>query len=324
MDNRSDGKVERAIFALCLPRTRTLILIPLIKGDSGMLKLSPCMRLNALAVAPVKALRFNVYDLLVLKTDGSLSILTHGVSELPLRLRPVGTLSAPPASNELVSLKDGLESSVTLCLTEERSIRISLDMSPAPGLTQECLLMLAMVLPKDVFFWFHHRFLLAWSEFDFVNGPPSFTALRQTIYKTLGLSIGTEETPLTKANIDASWEELGHSLSASRFAGDPALVDLKLPHISSSQEVHDSPRQPNEYHINFLNGLHHVAQNLLLTVSTYEALMQLVPVVCKLALVIRPEWADYWKRLLPDVLDIWPAPTATRRCSFALRLPPND
>jgi anaphase-promoting complex subunit 1 len=36
--------------------------------------------------------------------------------------------------------------------------------------------------------------------------------------------------------------------------------------------------------------------------------LRFAPVLCRIALAIRPEWADYWKRLVPDAISSWPSP----------------
>lgn len=310
-DNRFDGKTDRALLAICLPRTQSLLIMPLVKRENDMLGVEPCLRLIAAAVAPIKSLRLNVVDLLMLKPDGSLSLLTHGLHELPLKFkRSGGDAAAMPVANEIVSLKDGLDSSVTLSLRNGGSTRVSLRLIPSLGLTYDCLLTLAMVLPSDAFFKFHHRFLLKWSVHGFVDSGASFDALRQAIYETLGFEDEQESSPLL-ADDSIAWNVLGKSESFYRFKDDPVFpipMKFKLPPSPRPINPPAYTRQPHEMHVNFLNALHHIAQNMLLSVTQHEALTRLVPVICRLALVIRPEWADYWKRFFPDALGPWPSP----------------
>ena len=60
----------------------------------------------AISIAPVRALRANISDLLVVKPDNSLLLLTHGLHEIPLSLRN------PNAFGGVLSVKDGVETSV--------------------------------------------------------------------------------------------------------------------------------------------------------------------------------------------------------------------
>lgn len=206
-----------------------------------------------------------------------------------------------PPSGSILTLKDGVESSVTLCLRGGISKRLTLSLYPSEELTHQCLLMLAMVLPKDAFFQFHHAFLLFWSQRGMVNGPSTFDALSDTINATLGL----DRTSAT--NERSPWETLNASRSATRFTGDPVLKGFSIA-SSPTPKAKTPVQRPHTLHVNFLVGLHYVAQNMLLSVDEHAALLRLVPIVCRLALPVRPEWADYWKRLVPDALDAWPAP----------------
>ena len=131
-DRRTDGGVQRIVFAVCLPRSQTLLLLPLHLDTNGEIALSPSIRLNALAIAPVRAIRHNVFDLLQVKSDGSLSLLTHGIYELPIRLKgTAGARVAVPEAGQILSLKDGIESSVTLCLRGGTSTRLTLNLYPS-------------------------------------------------------------------------------------------------------------------------------------------------------------------------------------------------
>ena len=309
-DNRWTGAMDRAFFAVCLPRSQSLLVMPLVKREHEAVDIEPCMRLSATSIAPIKATRPSVLDLLVLKPDGSLGLLTHGPSELPLALVP-SCPGAQPACTEILTLKDPLESSVTLCLRNGAATRISLDLFPTFHLTRQCLLMSSMILTPDIFFKFHHLFLLRWSKKGFTNGMTSFDALREAIYELLDL-----DDTLKPRAASSAWDALSESKSVARFVDDPALKKLTLPPTPSSEKVTPSARAPHGMHVSFLNGLHHVAQDLLLSVNDHEALKKLVPVVCKLAMDIRPEWADYWKRLFPDMMGAWPSPAAASKLGF--------
>ncbi len=304
--------MERAFLAVCLPRSESLLIMPLVKHEHETLGIEPCMCLSATSVAPIKATRPTVLDLLVLKADGSLGLLTHGLSELPLTLVSPHAETAPIPSDILL-LKDPLETSVTLCFNDKKTARISLSLAPTFHLTRQCLHMFAMVLPPEPSFQFHYLFLLRWSDKGFVNSSASFDALREATYDILGLGGEPKHQPAPSA-----WDALGQSRSFTRFADDPALRKLALPPAPCAEKITQVACAPHDMHINFLNGLHHVAQDLLLSINDHEDLKRLVPVICKLAVDIRPEWADYWKRLFPDAMGAWPAPSTASKCSLSL------
>ncbi|KAJ7050909.1 hypothetical protein C8F01DRAFT_1343574 [Mycena amicta] len=58
-----------------------------------------------------------------------------------------------------------------------------------------------------------------------------------------------------------------------------------------------------------LYAMHSMAEDLRLRIDHYKDLCRLAPVICRIALVVRPEWADYWKHLCPDAMTGWPHPS---------------
>jgi anaphase-promoting complex subunit 1 len=68
-----------------------------------------------------------------------------------------------------------------------------------------------------------------------------------------------------------------------------------------------------------LYALHMLAEDLRLDVLRYESLMLLIPFICQIAHIVRPEWADYWKRLCPNIMPGWPAPATTRQFAILVR-----
>jgi anaphase-promoting complex subunit 1 len=54
--------------------------------------------------------------------------------------------------------------------------------------------------------------------------------------------------------------------------------------------------------------LHSLAEEIKVTIDHHRGLFRLVPVICQIAHVIRPEWADYWKRFCPDAVTDWSLP----------------
>lgn len=287
--------------AICTPSSGKLVVVPLVKQSNRTLATEAVTHLSATSIAPVRSLRAKIDDLLLLKSDGGLSILTYGMLEMPLKVEHVP---------RILSLKDAVESSVTLCLSDRSTVRATLNHWPLSHLTEQCLLILAMVLPTDAFFLLHHAFLLKWSARRFIQGEQTFEVLCDALFDCLGLQ--SEFSSPESAN---AWDALGTSSSATRLYHDVALGKLSMPCSRPALNPILHEGAIHRYHASILNGLHHLAQCFLLSTMQSQALVRLVPVVCKLSLVIRPEWADYWKRLLPDALGPWKSPKKTRQCS---------
>ena len=307
-DRRYDGRTEHVKIGVCLPRSQQLVVVPVSQTEREgpfAAKDKDVFRLPAVSIAHVRGVRFRIYDLLVLKPDGSFSLLTHGKREMPLQLQ-----GEVPRS--VMTLESPVDSSVTLRCRTDPHTRLTLRLSPKGGLMSQCLLTMSMVLPADEFFSLHHRFLLEWSSVSFSqSSDTSFKAFCSAIYIYLGLA---EEAKLPAAT-DGPWAALHRSASASRFLDDPALRKLQVPRpAASSSPATPADGKPHTYHSIILNGLHHVAQECILNTKAQENLLRLVPVICRLALTVRPEWADYWKRLIPDAIGPWPSPAKSGTC----------
>lgn len=254
--------------------------------------------LSAVSAAPIRALRFRIQDLLVLEPDGSLILLTHGTEVVPLRIEGAH-------ASQIVSLKDPLDSSVTVCYQDGTSARTTIKLTPRGSLTVQVLQILSTVLPRDEFFSVHHDFLLRWARTGFnQTDEVSFPALRSAIYAFLYIK---EDGKFRRK--PSSWETLHSSSSVARYQDDPAFTSLELPHPPiPSEPSHPKSWKPNPFHGAILTGLHYIGQDRLLNTHLHDTLSILVPVICKLAMIVRPEWADYWKRLLPDAIGPWPSP----------------
>ena len=60
-----------------------------------------------------------------------------------------------------------------------------------------------------------------------------------------------------------------------------------------------------------LYALHTMGEDMRLSPHRYEDLLRFASLICRIAIIIRPEWADYWKRLCPEAMAGWPSPAAT-------------
>lgn len=316
-DRRWDGNNDNALLGICLPGTQTLRIITLTKRDGQNIVATPRESTPALAVAHVRATRNGVYDLLVLRPNRRLSLLTLGTLDMPVELtdspKPFSHIDLPgsplpPGSLKLQSLKDGTNSQVTFVFENGTDIRVSMNLMPHDSLTRQCLQIFAMLLPVDFFFSFHRNFLLRWSR---LGCPESNGAAYGVFCDTLFDVFGVK--PSGSAFESDPWQALARNKSTTRFREDPALKRLSLPPTFSTPPV-SAPIKPHGFLAVALHGLHQVAIDNIISVDHHDDLLQLVPLICQLALIVRPEWADFWKRYYPDAIDEWPASTGELAC----------
>ncbi|ESK85477.1 anaphase promoting complex subunit 1 [Moniliophthora roreri MCA 2997] len=113
-----------------------------------------------------------------------------------------------------------------------------------------------------------------------------------------------------------SWDRLSSTFSHRRFAEDPVLRGLLRPAEpqQSLPPIHHLPvikgSDKYRYLVGALYVLHTLLEQYRMFVHRYPDLIRLAGVVCLIAMYIRPEWADYWRRLCPDAMARlpWPLP----------------
>ncbi|KAI0958209.1 hypothetical protein AcV7_004089 [Taiwanofungus camphoratus] len=322
-DQRWDGKERRSLIGVCLPATESLLIFRLAMQEDNTMTATLQTRLSAMSVTSIRATRSTVRDLLIVKPTGSLSVLAHGLFELPLQIARAGTddvivmdiegrssttqtLSTGTAFN-ITAVQDAVESSVTVTFSDGASVRTTIDLIPRDMLTGQCLLMLAMTLPAEPYFALHSQFLWKWSLQDLaISDDIEFASFAWALYKVI--EIEQQSDSVSQMSVNDPWCTLSCTPSASRSREDSVLKKLKLPPSSVISPGTPKPAgHPHALLVPVLYALHHVAEDLRLTVCRYHALLRLVPVICRIAIVVRPEWADYWKRLCPDAMEEWPS-----------------
>ncbi|TFK69815.1 hypothetical protein BDN72DRAFT_839974 [Pluteus cervinus] len=308
-DYRYDGITTRAFLAVCLPGSQSMRIFSIGVGG-GAFKISPVAELPARSVVSISATRRLVRDLLVLKPDRTLSLYTHGLHELPLVLGGERPLEATPAI-----LQSNVQSRALIALTDGRQKLIHLNLLPRDQLTKECLELLALILPHELYFDLHCSFLSEWSQMALPTSEAAeFNTLSQNLYRLL--SLASTSTPTD----DDNWSRLGASASHLRLSEDPAIRRLKRP-PSRLPTVTQTPGKPHAMIAPVLFALHNLAESYRLVLDRFASLFKLVPVICCLALQIRPEWADYWRRLTPNALSSWPTPASTIVAHLDDRIP---
>ena len=280
----------------------------------------------ACAATSLRATRKNVWDLLVVKPLGELSLLTHGLCDLPITVRHASELdnnemdldqslfSEPEDHGIIVSVQEAQWGTTVLTYKDGWESRITLDIYAQDVLVAECFQLLALIIPADVSFALHRAFLENWSaQWWSTAENVEFKCFSSALYAVFGLDA---EDILVPSN---PWLQLAQSSSHTRFREDPALRFLRTPpSLPSPRPVRTVLKSPNPLLSPLLYGLHMLGEHLRLLVHRHSDLLRFVPVLCQIALAIRPEWADYWKRLVPDAISAWPSPVTSGMFWFPL------
>lgn len=312
-DQRWNGNSYTALVGICLP-SRQLAHALFLKRSENKMVIDSRSTLAAISIAAVRVCRFNVHDLLLIKPNHSLVLLTHGLREIPVQLRTPGVL------NGVLALKDGVKSSVTVSFVNGSTTRITVDLTPKDKLTQEALLLLSLTLPADLFFTLHHKFLHNWSLKDYSSvDNVTFATFKEALLETLQIMDNKRFSYLSAAQAGMKWQNLGSTSSFSRYQSDPALRRLKLPPVSRNTGKKD--RWPNDHAAIVLQEMHYLGLNLWINIRRHKDLVTLVDLIITIGTEIRPEWADFWKRVCYDPTQEWPNPKQVREASLTNRLP---
>jgi len=196
-----------------------------------------------------------------------------------------------------------------------------MDMSPSDPLVTQAMQIIALVLPEDQTFDLHQKFLELWSQRYFRTSPGlEFQEFTLALFSLLDLKLVypfKHEESITSSSV---WERFSALTTSNRsFDDDPALKRLQLPTPPTTQHYFLFTLNVNPLLAPVLYALHMLAEDLRLDVLRYESLMLLIPLICQIAHIVRPEWADYWKRLCPNIMPGWPAPATTRQFAILVR-----
>ena len=308
-DSRWDGTSDRTLMGVCLSKSQLLLFFTLAFDGDKILKAQPFGRRVAISAASLRATRPNVWDLLVVKPDGALALMTHGVHEISMRVQEVkGKPLSPEGSvvehGKIVAVQAASMSSIIVSYEDGYKARATLNLIPQDSLTNSCLQTLATTLPADYSFHLHRTFLEQWWSSGLSSSAHvQFSCFVKALYEMLELKAKSPTVP------DNPWERLGWSRSHNRNRDDPALRQLSLPMSPPASTPVFAVSKPHPVLSVILYALHILAENFRLLVHLYDQVTRLAPVVCRIALEIRPEWADYWKRLVPDATASWPSPS---------------
>lgn len=317
-DFRWNGLEDRARLAVSLPLTPTTFLFVIATNiPDDAVTVTPRSSIPARYTVPLIATRPDVKDLLVLKTDNSLALLSTG-NEIPLQpvtLRTEATSNAamhldnpPNAFIRSLAHRNGI---VTIDFLDGNSSYTSCLMIPRDPLTLEVLQIVALSLAEAVFAAVHVTFLSLWSDQSFrTSDGIEFECFTRALFYVCGMEQLDRLTPNEPFNV------LLTSPSHKRFATDVAfrMSGLELPRatqplLSTPGTYDTSSPQLQIIVAPVLYALHTLGENLRLRVDRYRDLRDLAGVICRLAMLVRPEWADYWRRLSPSSSEssTWPS-----------------
>ena len=274
--------------------------------------------MQATSVAPVRSTRPTVMDLLLVKPDGSLGVLTHGIRQIGIQPRMGTTQRAlseteahasvrPTTSLKVVRVVERTESCATFVMENGEKMYGSLIFSSPDILVHRCFEVLAMALPSELAFAIRLKFLHLWHEQGlFAIEDTVLVCFRRALFKILHINDSNPEQMIH------GWDNLSQSPLFDDMSEDVSLLGL----------VHPPPireHAPADFHIikphplagAALNALHHLAEDIRINLEQQILALRIVPIICTIALVVRPEWADYWKRLCPDIT--LTLPSALRR-----------
>ncbi|KAF4611458.1 hypothetical protein D9613_003815 [Agrocybe pediades] len=298
-DDRFDGKDARSLLSICLPKSKNLLIYSFIQLPDRSSEVRPVAEIPALSATSIRATRGNVWDLLVVKPFGQLSLFTHGVREIPIDIRNGhSALNLGPVDR----VQDTKWGTTTLVYQNGQLSQVTFDIFPQDKLVIECFQLIALILPADTAFEIHRLFLDLWSTQAWATSENvEFQCLSSALYTVFGLDFEQKAEPTDP------WLRLSASQTHTHFSEDPAMRLLQGPPSTPLARAAANHAPPHPLLAPLLYGLHTLAEHLRLLIPRQRDLLRFAPIVCRIAVAVRPEWADYWKRLIPTVMSTWPS-----------------
>lgn len=347
-DSRFDGKGVRVFLGLCLPGSQRLEIFKFQRhSEDHKWRMSHLeSRAGVVSVAAVRATRVTQQDLLVLKADSTLEILTFDLRSIPIRAEfvsahPETTLSAAEdvsmvdaeldmhidasmaSTSEMhtkfVSIEGRSQTSVVLVCDDGKRARLSVDLVPTDDLITSTLYILAIYCKAEVIFQIIRRFIALWTaRHKSMSGSVQFDCLAEAILGYYGISWKSTEEPAPE--MSNPWEAMMNSSTHFRLRDDTALMNIvprsKPPPPLDRPEAL-SPEDINALHV-ILMGLHVGGEEMRMYVHMHESLLRLSTLTLRLSQLIRPAFSDLLKRLYPTSADGWksgkPSPFCIVEC----------
>lgn len=281
------------------------------------MKVELLQNMQAMSIAPIRSTRPTVKDLLLVRPDSSLGILTHGIRQI--NLQPyVGSARRTSCDSQkdacsrhntglnVIRVGERTESCATFVTESGEEMYGSLAFSPPDILVHRCFEVLAMALPSELAFAIRFEFLHLWHEQGvFTIDDTVLVCFRRALFRVLHINDPDPE-PGTLA-----WDNLSQSSFFDDLSEDVSLQGLANPPVRKCTPTDFHIIKPHPLVGAALNALHHLAEDMRINLEQQLLVLRIVPIICTIALVVRPEWADYWKRSCPDVT--LTLPSALRR-----------
>ncbi|BGP51376.1 Anaphase-promoting complex subunit 1 [Rhodotorula kratochvilovae] len=268
--------------AIHLPSAQVLLLLSLTTSSSGALTAAPLSELQAISATPVLATRRNVLDLLYLRADRSLALVSADGKEAEVPLPPL------PHGRAIASL-DG-NSSTSVILTLDNGSRCLTHFEPpGPGLVSRCLEALAAVLPLDDF----AQLQSAVHQRERVGRTRSH-ALQDVLDELFAVQ--------PRASPPSPYEEVLRLARAARAPFGALRSSVRAVAPALVPQPATTTLTPQQQAILF--ALHLVAQHARLESASEREVLVLGRLVARLAAAKGlAGWVDYWRRLLGPALD---------------------
>lgn len=207
---------------------------------------------------------------------------------------------------QIVNIVDIQGSFLTLLDRHGALARVNMKLIPSDELTLDCLRVLSRAMPPNLFSELHWRFLSKWSMQRRSDRPwQQLKCLQDSLSQVLGLR--KEARHPHPANTHG---RLGSSEAHLRHRDDIALRGFILPATVDRRNILSIiDNTPNPAHGPALYALHSFGEALRLQRDRIPSLQRFAAFICTFAVPLRPEWADYWKRIAPNAMKFWPDPT---------------
>lgn len=337
MDYNNNGTVSRS-FAIWLPAGKIYRVVhikaaenlsELTKSHSFQSRLDP-VSYPALSISKISSTKRDVYDLLVLKPDRGLSLIsTDQVYDIVVDRTEDDAAPANISiqdvsmedSNEdismslayesgIISLQQAWQSHIILKYEDGVVQQATLDLQPCNNLTNDVLQVLQQALPIPEYNSLRRRHLHTWLE---RKKPFEIRMELDCLWSALFEAVGCETRslyyppplPARQAVGTQAYFAVSSSAAHLRFSDDISLSAFRIP-----QENHKPPprvRASSQLAVPVLFCLHILGQSLKVDHTRKVDLELLVPAILRLCNQIAPEWADYWSRICPDAEGAWDA-----------------
>lgn len=309
-DERFDGKIYRSKLAIGFRDTNTMYIFDVGYDDeSKRFKAIYARQYPAIAMASVMATRPGITDLLAATSEGRVYLIS-GISLYDVNLvDPLVSPHTPYTGHHLstqgmiLDFDDVRGSFLSVVYQNGAIVRANISLCPTDELTLDCLRVLSRAISASLYKSLFTHFLVGWTIVGRISTPSvQFQCFQTALIHVLKLRMLDDSKEK-----GSPWDQLGASEAHARLKGDVALKMLRLPPTNERPvSVAMSGDSVNYFQGPALYALHSLGEALRLQRERHASLQRLASLICALALSVRPEWADYWKRLIPDAMEQWP------------------